>query len=366
MLSLVDDLMTIGEFSANSGLSPRRLRSYAEVGLLAPVAIGAGTGYRYYSPSQLRDAELIHALRAAGMPLAEIAAFVADPTPDRLDAWAIQVETDVADRRRAIDLARSIVSTQSATRAPVAREHLGEESDMELRTVAQTITGLVRETNEDAVLGTDHLAAVADGMGGVPGGDVASAVATSLVEAAFTGRSVDELPAAVRAANRAIWDRTLADAGLVGMGTTISAVGLTADGTIALVNVGDSRVCLFRDGALTQLTEDHSVTAELVRRGELDEHEARGHPHHGFLTRALGVGPRVEVDVATHPAVVGDRLLVATDGLFNEMSDDEIAVVLAAHDDLEATVDALIDLAVSRGAHDNVSVVIADVVESPR
>src|SRR5207245_2249775 len=119
------------------------------------------------------------------------------------------------------------------------------------------------DNNEDAVVTGDQVAAVADGMGGHPGGEVASAVAVALVQAAFTGRSLDELEAGVRAANRAIWDRAGASPALEGMGTTICAAGLTGDGTLAVVNVGDSRAYVLRNDSLTQLTDDHSVTAEL-------------------------------------------------------------------------------------------------------
>jgi protein phosphatase len=112
---------------------------------------------------------------------------------------------------------------------------------------------------------------------------------------------------------------------------------------------------------LTQLTDDHSVTAELVRRGELSEHEARDHPHHSVLTRALGVGPDVELDSVAQLAVEGDRLLVGTDGLFNEIANDEIASLMSATEDLQATADALVELALSRGGRDNVSVVVAEI-----
>ena len=140
-----------------------------------------------------------------------------------------------------------------------------------LHTVTRTDIGRVRKDNEDVVVGTDRLAAVADGMGGHPGGEVASAIAIALVHAAFTGRSLDELQAGVRAGNRAIWDRACESSDLEGMGTTICAAGLVEDGRLAVVNVGDSRAYVLRNGALMQLTHDHSVTAEAVRRGELTE-----------------------------------------------------------------------------------------------
>jgi protein phosphatase len=232
---------------------------------------------------------------------------------------------------------------------------------MKLKTASRTDIGLVRDSNQDAVASHDDLAVVADGMGAPPGGEVAAAVAVSLVQAAFTGGSLEELQAAVRAANRAIWDRASTSSALEGMGTTICAAGLTADGNLAIVNVGDSRAYIWHDASLTQLTEDHSVTAELVRRGELTEHEALDHPHHNILTRALGVGPDVELDGTTHEAIKGDRLLVGTDGLFNEIASDQIASLMVDTEDLQATADALVERALSQGGRDNVSVVIAEI-----
>ncbi len=361
MLPCVSDLMPIGDFAARSGLSPKRLRSYAAGGLLVPAAVDSASGYRYYSPSQERDARLIDALRTAGMPLADIGALLRDPSCEQLDAWARRVAIDAADRQKALDLARRLLSIEATTRTSVESERPEKESLMNLRTVSRTDIGRVRDNNEDAVGSGDHLAAVADGMGGHPGGELASAVAVALVQAAFTGQSLDELQAAVRAANRAIWDRAGASAELEGMGTTVCMAGLIDNGTLVVVNVGDSRACVIRNGSLTQLTDDHSVTAELVRRGELSEQEALDHPDRGILTRALGVGPEVELDSATHPAREGDRLLLGTDGLFNEVPNDEIESLVAATEDLQATADALVELALSRGGRDNLGVVVAEV-----
>jgi protein phosphatase len=244
----------------------------------------------------------------------------------------------------------------------VDNEHSRKESTVtKLRTVSRTDIGRVRENNEDAVVSSDHLAAVADGMGGHPGGEVASAVAIALMQAAFTGRSLDELQAAVRAANRAIWDRAGGSAELEGMGTTICAASLIENGSLVVVNVGDSRAYVLHNGLLTQLTHDHSVTAEAVRRGEMSEQEALDHPHRSVLTRALGVAPDVELDSTAYLAVEGDRLLICTDGLFNEVSSDEIASLMAVTEDMQATADGLVELALSRGGRDNVSVVVAEI-----
>jgi serine/threonine protein phosphatase PrpC len=353
--------MPIGEFSEHSGLSPKRLRSYAADGLLVPAAIDSASGYRYYSPGQLREAQLIDALRAAGMPLADIGALLRDPSGEQLDSWARQVEIDATQRHTALDLARRLLAVDVSSLPATHHDRSRKASMTKLRTGSRSDIGRVRDKNEDAIVSSDRLAAVADGMGGHPGGEVASAVAIALVHAAFTGRSLDELEAAIRAANRAIWDRAGASAELEGMGTTICAMGLIENGSLVVVNVGDSRAYVLRNGSLTQLTHDHSVTAEAVERGELSEQEARNHPHRNVLTRALGVAPDVELDSTLHPAVEGDRLLVCTDGLFNEMSSDEIASLLAVTKGVQASADSLIDLALSRGGRDNVSVVVAEI-----
>lgn len=356
----MDELVTIGDFSARSGLSPKRLRTYAAGGLLVPRAVDSATGYRYYSPAQVREAQLIDALRDAGMPLVEIGALLRAPSRDRLDAWARRVQVDAAQRQDALDLARQLLAIEQPSVPPMAHSR-GEAAMTTLKTAGRSETGGVRDNNEDAVVGGDRLAAVADGMGGHPGGELAAAVAVSLVQAAYTGRSLDELEAAVRAANRAIWDRAGATAGLEGMGTTICAVGLTDDGQIAVVHVGDSRAYLLRAGSLCRLTLDHSVTAELVSRGELSEEQAVDHPLHGCLTRALGVGPDVDLDSSRRAGVPGDRLLLCSDGLFNELSSEEIAALMNGAADPQAAADALVERALSRGARDNVSAVIAEI-----
>ncbi len=220
----------------------------------------------------------------------------------------------------------------------------------------------MRENNEDAIVTTERLALVADGMGGHPGGEIAAATAADVVSTVFTGRSMDELEAAVRAANWAIRDHAGAEPGLEGMGTTICATALLSDGDLAVVNVGDSRAYLWHRATLTQLTRDHSVTAELIERGELREEDEPRHPHHGVLTRALGVGPEVEIDRRTLDVEAGDRIVVCSDGLFNEVSGADMATALGNGDEVAEVVDRLIDQAVSRGGRDNVSVVVAEVI----
>jgi protein phosphatase len=183
----------------------------------------------------------------------------------------------------------------------------------------------------------------------------------SLLEAAFTGDSLKELGAAVRAANRAISDRAGASRDLEGMGTTLCAIGVIGDGRLAVVNVGDSRAYLMRDGSLRQLTADHSITGELIRQGELTEQEAVSHPHRSVLTRALGCGPEVDVDGTVHSAAEGDRLLLCTDGLFNEVAETDLPYLLGDTQEVGPVVDALVERALSNGGRDNIAVVVAEV-----
>ncbi|HEY1652540.1 MAG TPA: MerR family transcriptional regulator [Acidimicrobiales bacterium] len=357
----MDDLMAIGEFSERSGLSAKRLRTYAAEGLLAPAAVDPTSGYRYYSPGQLADARVIDALRQANLPLADIRAFMRRPSRERLDAWERQLQTNANHRQSALTTARRLFAANQDPGLPIVQPDSKEETMITLRTAGRTDIGKLRENNEDAVVSSDRLALVADGMGGHPGGEIAANAAAAVIPAVFTGRSADELEAALRAANWAIRDRAVAQPGLEGMGTTICVAGLLTDGHLALVNVGDSRAYLWHQDSLVQLTQDHSVTAELIQRGELREEEAAGHPHYGVLTRALGVGPDVEIDCRTLSVEAGDRIVVCSDGLFNELSREQMANAMAAGGDLAEIVDSLIEGAIAHGGRDNVSVVIAEV-----
>jgi serine/threonine protein phosphatase PrpC len=356
----MDELIAIGEFSERSGLSAKRLRTYASEGLLAPAAVDSASGYRYYSPGQLAEALLIDALRQADVALADIRAFLHQPSSRQLDIWAVQLETDANNRQGALVLARQLLPTSVDQTLPTSSSYFKERDMIRLRTAGHTDIGL-RESNEDVIVAGDRLALVADGMGGHPGGEIAANVVGGLIPASFTGQSLDELVAAVRAANWAIRERAFAQSGLEGMGTTICAIGLLANGTLALVNVGDSRAYLWHEGSLKQLTQDHSVTAELIERGELREEEAPEHPYYGVLTRALGVGPDVEVDRTTLDLDEGDRIVLCSDGLFNELSSEEIACSMAGDADIAAIVDSLIDKVIAGGARDNVSVLVAEV-----
>ena len=235
-----------------------------------------------------------------------------------------------------------------------------------LRAATATDGGRVRSSNQDAALVGDGIVAVADGMGGHAGGEVAARTAVQVLEAAFgSDRTVAGLVGAVRQANGAIHERSERQQELHGMGTTLTAVALVGerDGErLAVVNVGDSRAYLVGRDRLVQLTEDHSLVEEMVRRGELTPAEAAVHPHRHILTRAIGIEADVDVDSWRLEPRLGARLLLCSDGLTNECSDDEIDAILRQNTDPGAAAQALVDRALAHGGSDNVTVVVADVV----
>ena len=351
--------MPIGEFAEQSGLSPKRLRSYAAAGLLVPAAVDDESGYRYYAPGQLREARVIDALRRADVPVKEIAILMLDPSIRRLDEWERRVELHGTARREALRRARDLLAVGHA---PHLHPDTEQEKSMYLSAVTCSDLGRIRERNEDRAVGTDRLLAVADGMGGRPGGEIAATTAVAILEAAFSGSSPDELAAGARASNAAVFERARDDEELEGMGTTLCAVGLTDAGELAVVNVGDSRAYRLRDGSLEQLTTDHSLTAELVRQGTLRADEAIDHPERAILTRALGIGPSVDVDATVRTVAAGDRLLLCSDGLWSEVGHDELRASIGSDRDLDTVAHAMVDEALTAGGHDNITVVVGEVM----
>lgn len=351
--------MPIGEFAERTGLSPKRLRTYAEVGLLVPAAVDEASGYRYYSQGQLLVARTIEALRRADVPVKEIRSVLRDPSPSALAELERRLDLEGAERRDALRQARELLAVDD-TAEHFTDSTIHQEARMYLDAVTRTDVGRVRERNEDRAIGTERLLAVADGMGGSPGGDLAASMAIAMIEAAFNGGSLDELAAGTRASNAAVFQRASDDQHLVGMGTTLCAVGLTETSDLAVVNVGDSRAYRLRDGRLEQLTSDHSLTAELVRQGTLRADEALDHPERAILTRALGVGPDVDVDCAVHTIREGDRLLLCSDGLWSEVTDNDLGAAIDAERDLDTAAEAVIDQALAAGGRDNITVVVAE------
>jgi len=234
-----------------------------------------------------------------------------------------------------------------------------------------TDVGLVRSNNQDQLLVAPGLYAVADGMGGHAAGEVASATAVRALQAAFEAsdqHSAESLESAAKAANRAVWEQARTNRGMLGMGTTLVAVAVVEreDGTsgLTVAHIGDSRLYLYRAGALHQLTVDHSLVQELVDDGQISPAQAAVHPQRHVLTRALGVEPSVDVDLIDIDPELGDRFVLCSDGLPREASDDQIAAVLSRFADPADAARELVALANSRGGSDNVTVVVIDVLAS--
>ncbi len=231
---------------------------------------------------------------------------------------------------------------------------------------AATDTGRVRQANEDSFLVVDGLFAVADGMGGHQAGEVASHLALETLQTEFTAAGTDVLVRAVENANHTLVSRSTADPELAGMGTTLVAMALVeASGrdAIGVVNVGDSRLYLLSDGNLAQITEDHSLVATMERQGRLTAAEAAVHPQRNILTRALGIDGTVLVDSWEILPVIGDRYLICSDGLFNEVDENRIAATLRRLADPNEACRELIRLANEGGGRDNITCVVVDVVD---
>ncbi len=232
---------------------------------------------------------------------------------------------------------------------------------MKVRVGAATDIGQVREGNEDSFLVEAPLYAVADGMGGHRGGEVASHLALETIQGLFQRRE-GNLAQQVEEANRAVFQRSQQDRSVAGMGTTLTAALVDGD-SVRLAHVGDSRAYLFRDGQLSMLTEDHTLVHRMVVEGEITEAEAETHPHRSILTRALGVDGEVQVDQGSIQPQSGDRILLCTDGLTGMVSDEQIRVILEEVADPQEAAERLIKAANRGGGVDNITAVILDFAE---
>jgi len=227
-------------------------------------------------------------------------------------------------------------------------------------TGACTDVGRLRQSNEDALVLADPVFAVADGMGGARAGEVASAMAVAALYGLAGG--ADELVGALEDVNARIHTAAQADATLTGMGTTATAALITRD-ELVVAHVGDSRAYLLRDGRLQQVTEDHSLVAELIRRGALTPAEAERHPQRSVITRALGAEPGVEVDVVRLVPQAGDVLLLCSDGLTGMVGDGEIGRIVGGPGTLPERARELVRAANGAGGEDNVTVVLVRIGE---
>jgi len=236
-----------------------------------------------------------------------------------------------------------------------------------LHYAARSDVGLVRQENQDSGYAGPHLLVVADGMGGHAAGDVASSIAIGEMvgldgESPGADQALDRLAEALRSANTELRNAVEHQPELRGMGTTVTAL-LRTGNKIAVAHIGDSRAYLLRDGALTQITHDHSFVQSLVDEGRITEAQAEGHPQRSLVTRVLTGQHEDEPDLAMREAHVGDRYLVCSDGLSGFVARDTIEEILLQAQPPGATADRMVELAMRAGAPDNVTCVIGDIVD---
>lgn len=238
-----------------------------------------------------------------------------------------------------------------------------------MKTFSMTDKGKVREMNQDSVFTSEkplgslpNLFVVADGMGGHNAGDFASKYAVEVIAREIAASGDTEPPAimrgAIEKANQELLAASEADPRLAGMGTT--AVLASVEGrTLWIANVGDSRLYLVDDG-IFQVTRDHSLVEDMVRRGEISRDEARVHRDKNIITRAIGVLDKVQVDVYEHELQEGCQILMCTDGLSNMVVDDDILSIIKSQRDIAERVERLVQAANENGGTDNITVIIIE------
>jgi protein phosphatase len=347
--------MSIGDFARATGLTPKALRLYDEMGLVRPAEVDECSGYRYYRPDQLDRARLVARLRLVGMPLDRIR-LVADSPPvsgaaEVLSYWR-QVEADTSTRRALVSALVDALRT--------------EETDMQLTDSSTPAvagrTGIGgRDTQLDAVVTATRIHAVADGFGSDPG--VARRALAGLGPLDVATGPVD----AVGLLDEAF--RTAAEAVGEGAGPgdppgcTLTALVLGAD-RAAVAHVGDSRAYLVRDGRLTRLTRDHTVVQTLLDEGRLTESEAGGEPQPAVLNRALAAGGSADPDISLHPTRPGDRFVLSTDGVHAVLPPAELTALLVDPAGPDDVADRVEDAVLAAGAPDNYAVVVVDLPAS--
>jgi len=229
--------------------------------------------------------------------------------------------------------------------------------------------GLLREGNEDSAYAGPRLLAIADGMGGHAAGEVASAVAISAIAPLDRQNLISDddmlnaLADAVASARATLHDMSESDPAVEGMGTTLTAM-LWAGARVAVCHIGDSRAYLLRDGDLYQITRDHTLIQSLVDEGRLSPAAAANHPQRSLIMRALQGSTDADPDLAMHDAILGDRYLLCSDGLTDVVSDETVHHILSTVPDAEDAVNQLIALAIRNGGPDNITCIVADVVDT--
>jgi PPM family protein phosphatase len=344
-------LLTIGAFAKASGLSPKALRLYDDLGLLAPAMVDPQTGYRHYQRDQLDQARLVAWLRRIGMPLARIMPLTrlgSEAAAREVAEFWDQVEADVAERRAVASFLVEHLSRKDHT----------VPTGLLLRCAAVDDRGLVRPLHQDVAYADDHLLAVADGFG--LRGERASAVAVEALARHRLGAG-EVLVALREAAERADESVRTVAASESETGTTLTALAWSGS-QLALIHVGDSRAYLLRDGELLRLTHDHTVVQEMVDDGRLTAAEAESHPHRAVLVRALHGGTPARHDSLLQEPRHGDRYLLCSDGVHAVLPEEVLREVLAGTTGPEEVLAVLVRRVHEAGAPDNMACALADVV----
>lgn len=324
----MDQQLSIGDFARATGLTPKALRLYDDLGLVRPVRVDPFNGYRWYGPDQIEPARLVADLRLIGMPLARIGAVLTtgpETAAAEIASYWRQVEADTASRRQIV---RRLVDSLREERSTMISTTLHAEVGVSHRRGA-------RERQQDAALTAGGWYAVADGFG--ERDDLAAAVLEVLLTDGYAGAE-----ALARDDDAS--------------GTTLTAVRLDG-GRAHVTHIGDGRVYRVRDGGVEQVTHDHTMVAALIAEGRLSPDEARSHPHRALLNRALGTGEPDDAEIEVAP---GDRLVLSTDGVHAMVGADELAALLAGDGTPQAVADAVASAVVRAGEPDNHTVVVVD------
>lgn len=351
--------LSIGEFAQASGLTPKALRLYDDLGLLPPAQVDAASGYRRYRPDQLAQARLVARLRLVGMPLARIrsvlAASPAGAAAEIHGYWR-QVESDHIARR---GMVRGLVQ-ELTEKEPTIMTH-----DPTPRATAAARRGQgARALQQDAAYLGNRLFAVADGFGSTDRAAATVLAAVNSLDAAGDGPSPGDtdpftaLSSAVARAAAALRD----DAPESGAedGSTITAVWLRGRQAYS-AHIGDTRLYLVRDGELRQVTRDHTLVAGLVEEGRLSLDEARSHPHRMLLNRAVAPSsPDVEPDLAVTAVEPGDRLVLTTDGVHAVLPADVLERICASEVTPDEAAERVAAAVEDEGAPDNHHIVVVD------
>lgn len=224
--------------------------------------------------------------------------------------------------------------------------------------VSRTDVGRVRKNNQDALIIGSGIAGVADGMGGHNGGEIASGDTRDGMLRELSGKKPDSLilREAVEKINLEIWERQEKDASLTGMGTTLTLLW-PSEREVLIAQVGDSRAYLIRDGKMRQITEDHSLVGDMVRRGVLTEEQAACHPMRNYITRAVGTEETIDTDLFCEERKAGDRWLICSDGLYSQIS-RAVLEETAQMEDAEKAADQLLQAALEGGGRDNITLIL--------